>query len=163
MISAILASTASGGIGNKGTLPWPKHSEDLQYFKNITNNQVVVMGRKTWDDPLMPNPLPDRINCVFTHTPLKDPLSARKLTGNVVEELTLLAQQFHSKEIIVIGGKSLFEAAEPIIEKIYWTRMKGDYWADTRVNLETWLTTFRIKKVRPGDNCTYEVWEKQYF
>jgi len=163
MISAILASTASGGIGFRGTLPWPKHSEDLAQFKQRTTDQVVVMGRKTWDDPLMPTPLPNRINCVFTTKPLADPLSARRLSGNIPEQLKLLEQQFHNKEIFVIGGRELFEAAEPVVQKLYLTRIKGDYWTDTRINLDRWLNLFVLRSVRPGENCTYEVWERKYF
>jgi dihydrofolate reductase len=70
MIAAILASTNTGGIGLNGTLPWPKHSEDLKWFKEHTSNQIVVMGRKTWDDPMMPKPLPNRINCVVSSNPV---------------------------------------------------------------------------------------------
>lgn len=163
MISAILASTASGSIGFRGTLPWPKHSEDLAQFKQRTTDQVVVMGRKTWDDPLMPKPLPDRINCVFTTKPLADSLSARRLSGDIPEQLKLLEQQYDNKEIFVIGGKELFEAAEPVVQKLYLTRIKGEYFADAKLNLERWLASFIIRSVRPGENCTYEVWEKQYF
>ena len=163
MISAILASTASGGIGFRGTLPWPKHSEDLKQFQKLTTNQVVVMGRKTWDDPFMPNPLPNRTNCVFTSKPLRDPLSARRLEGDVCEQLKILEQQFKDKEIFVIGGGTLFEAAEPVIEQIYLTRIQGNYFADTRVNLDRWLNLCTIKRVRPGLNCTYELWKRTFF
>ena len=55
MICSILASTNLGGIGNRGTLPWPKHPQDMIWFKEHTENQIVVMGRNTWDDPKMPN------------------------------------------------------------------------------------------------------------
>jgi dihydrofolate reductase len=44
MINAILACDDKGGIGKNGTLPWPKQSEDLAYFKRMTDAQTVVMG-----------------------------------------------------------------------------------------------------------------------
>jgi dihydrofolate reductase len=66
MICSILAATNLGGIGNRGTLPWPKHTQDMIWFKEHTENQIVVMGRNTWDDPKMPKPLPNRINYVVS-------------------------------------------------------------------------------------------------
>lgn len=162
MISAILASTSQGGIGNRGTLPWPKHKEDLAWFREHTTNNLVVMGRRTWDDPMMPKPLPNRINCVVSNRPL-DTIDARRIYGDVKQEILNLEKTFSDKEIFIIGGKQLYEATEPIITRIYLTRIKGNYFTDTKINLDRWLACFRIKTVRPGDNCTYEIWDRQLF
>ena len=54
------------GFSKNGTMPWPKNTQDLQHFKETTNNNVVVMGRLTWDDPFMPTPLKNRINILVT-------------------------------------------------------------------------------------------------
>lgn len=162
MICSILAATNVGGIGNRGTLPWPKHKEDLAWFKEHTTNQVVVMGRKTWDDPLMPKPLPNRINCVFSNNPLEG-FIARRLSGDTVEEVKKLHGQFPSRKIFVIGGRELYEATEPVVERVYLTRMKGAWFTDTRIDLDKYLACFRIKSVRPGNNCTYEIWDRVLF
>ncbi len=66
MIKAILACDNEGGVSKKGTIPWPKNTKDLRWFKKNTTNNVVVMGSKTWVDPLMPWPLPNRINDLAT-------------------------------------------------------------------------------------------------
>ena len=66
MIKAIFAVDYWGGMGFSGSLPWPHHREDLQYFKEQTDNNVVVMGRRTWDDPKMPKPLPNRTHVIIT-------------------------------------------------------------------------------------------------
>jgi dihydrofolate reductase len=34
-------------IGVGGTLPWPKLTEDRAYFKNLTRNKILILGRKT--------------------------------------------------------------------------------------------------------------------
>ena len=48
MISAIVAVDNNWGIGFNGDLL--EHiPEDLKYFKKLTENNVVIMGRKTWD------------------------------------------------------------------------------------------------------------------
>jgi dihydrofolate reductase len=162
MICSILAATNLGGIGNRGTLPWPKHKEDLAWFKEHTTNQVVVMGRKTWDDPLMPKPLPNRINCVFSNNPLEG-FIARRLHGDTQLEVKKLQDQFPNRKIFVIGGRELYESTEPIVERVYLTRMKGAWFTDTRIDLDKYLACFRIKSVRPGTNCTYEIWDRVLF
>lgn len=162
MISAILASTSLGGIGNRGTLPWPKHKEDLAWFKEHTTNNVVVMGRRTWDDPMMPKPLPNRINCVVSNHTLNT-IDARRISGDIKQEVLDLEKNFSDKEIFIIGGRQIYEATESIVQRIYLTRMKGNYWTDTKISLDKWLACFRIKTVRPGTNCTYEIWDRQLF
>jgi dihydrofolate reductase len=162
MIKAILAATSNGGIGNRGTLPWPKHKEDLAWFKEHTEGHIVVMGRTTWDDPKMPKPLPNRVNCVVSNNLIAGH-QVRRLHGDVRQQVLDLQAQFPDKDVYVIGGKSIYEACEGIVERIYLTRMKPNYWTDTRINLERWLATFRIKSVKPGENCTYEVWDRDIF
>lgn len=164
MIASILASTNMGGIGNRGTLPWPKHKEDLAWFKEHTTDQIVVMGRKTWDDPMMPKPLPNRVNCVFTNRSLGEHAhNARRLSGAADIQVKLLQSQFPSKNIFVIGGKELYDSTASIVDRVYLTRMKGNWFTDTRIELERYLTCFRIKSVRPGTNCTYEIWDRVFF
>ena len=66
MISAIVAVDNNWGIGYNGNLL--EHiPDDLKYFKQLTSNKMVVMGRKTWDS-LPIKPLPDRLNIVITNT-----------------------------------------------------------------------------------------------
>jgi dihydrofolate reductase len=162
MICSILAATSLGGIGNHGTLPWPKHSEDLRWFKEHTEGQIVVMGRNTWDDPKMPKPLPNRVNCVVSNN-IIDGYTVRRIHGDVVQAAIDLQKQFSTKDIYIIGGKSIYEATAEIVDRIYLTRMKGNYWCDTRIQLDRYLASFRIKTVRPGTNCTYEIWDRDVF
>ena len=66
MIKAIMAVDDKGGISKGSSMPWPKNSNDLKWFKKNTENQIVVMGSKTWEDPFMPAPLANRINILVT-------------------------------------------------------------------------------------------------
>ena len=67
MIKAILAIDDEGGVSKDGSMPWPKNSNDLKWFKNHTLNNVVIMGKLTWIDPFIPTPLKDRINVLVTN------------------------------------------------------------------------------------------------
>jgi dihydrofolate reductase len=54
-------------IGCNDEMPW-HIPEDLKFFKRMTLNSIIVMGRKTFDS--FPNgPLPNRIHIVITKTP----------------------------------------------------------------------------------------------
>ena len=162
MIKAIMAATTMGGIGNRGTLPWPHNREDLMWFKQHTEGHVVVMGRNTWDDPKMPKPLPDRVNIVVTNQAIND-YAVRRIQGDLPQQLVTLQKQFNDRDIFVIGGKQIYEAAADVVDQVILTRVKGNYWADTRIQLERYLAPFRIKTVRPGTGCTYEIWDREMF
>ena len=57
-ISCIVACCPDGGIGYRGTLPWPRIREDRVHFKRTTVDvdggvgmrNAVIMGRNTWDE-----------------------------------------------------------------------------------------------------------------
>ena len=60
----LVAAVADNGvIGVDGALPWHL-PEDFAHFKATTLDQVVVMGRKTYES--MGRPLPRRTNIVVT-------------------------------------------------------------------------------------------------
>lgn len=162
MIAAILASTNAGGIGYNGTLPWPKHREDLQWFREHTTNNIVVMGRKTWNDPMMPKPLPNRVNYVVSsqHVAIEHRKFVTWIPGNPAENILNIEKKHPDKTIFVIGGKKLYEACMPVVQRVYLTRIKGNYWTDTRVNLDRMLSNFRLYSVTPSEHCTFEIWDR---
>jgi dihydrofolate reductase len=139
MINAIFAVDFNGGMGFNGSLPWPHNAEDLQYFKTLTTGHVVVMGRKTWDDPKMPKPLPNRTVYVATHRPVT---YAMPFSGDVKEKLLEIEKTHTDKQIFVIGGPDLIEAAKPILDRIYLTHIKGSYKVDTRIYVKEFLAGF---------------------
>jgi len=162
MIISILASTNTGGIGNRGTLPWPHNKEDLKWFKQHTEGHIVVMGRNTWDDPKMPKPLPNRVNVVVTNNPITN-YQVRRISGDINEQVLSLQRQFPSKDIYIIGGKQVYENTADIVDRVILSRMKGNYWCDTRLQLDRYLAAFRIRSVKPTPDCTYEIWDRELF
>jgi len=165
MIISILASTSTGGIGNRGTLPWPHNKEDMQWFVKHTTGNIVVMGRNTWDDPKMPKPLPNRENYVVSsrHVAQQYQHLVKWIPSNPVENILQLQKDNPAKDVYVIGGRQLYEATESIVDRVYLTRIKGAWFTDTRIQLESMLACFQIKSVKPGDNCTYETWDRIMF
>lgn len=166
MIAAIFASTTAGGIGLGGSLPWAKQGknlEDLAWFRSHTKNNIVVMGRKTWEDPMMPKPLPDRINYVVSSRNIFSQYGSQVkwIPNNVCENIQNLSKSNPNKKIFVIGGQQLYESTIDLVDIIYWTRIKTNFRYDVKLSIDKILQNFRLMSVKPGNDCTYEIWERK--
>lgn len=135
-MKAICAMDEHGGIGKNGTLPWARNIQDLRWFKGMTRNKTVVMGRKTYDDPAMPHPLKDRLNVVIGSTTAADyewdlstTLFMKKFEPDIIK---------YFRDPVLIGGASLFNYAieHRLISNFYINIVPGDYECDTHINLD---------------------------
>jgi dihydrofolate reductase len=152
MICTIFATDQVGTFGNKGTLPWPFHPEDMAWFKEHTTDQIVVMGRNTWDDPKMKKPLPNRINCVVSSKPLVGYPSVRRLHGDYKAQIRDLQTLFPTKNIFVIGGPTLITDCKDLIDYAYITHRKGAAFSDVRMDMRAFMTGMRITSSRPSSD-----------
>lgn len=128
MISVVVATDSKGGIGKDNKLMWNIPS-DLKRFKEITTkNQIkidndikniVVMGKKTYDS--IGRELPNRANIV---------LSSKNKCSYSVEDILDYNERFPEEEIFVIGGEQIYKQFLPYTDKIYLTRVRGDFGAD---------------------------------
>lgn len=161
MINALFASDQFGGIGFNGTLPWPHNSNDLKNFKRLTDGHIVVMGRRSWDDPKLPKPLPNRIAYVATNRPVEHALS---IHGNIAEEVLKLEKRYPNKTIWVVGGADILEQCKDLYDRIYLTHFKGNFRIDTKVNLKSILAGYHFVKASadPKENCTFVVYESVF-
>ena len=127
-MKAIFAVDADGGIGKAGTLPWPKILGDLERFKQLTVNGIVVMGRGTWESSGMPKPLPKRRNVVISSQELD-------LPNDVIHWFdTSLLDSIPTAWII--GGAGLIDSTYDNINTIFLTRVPGTYDCDTFVDMD---------------------------
>lgn len=110
-VSLIWAQTRKGVIGAGGTIPWHL-PEDLKHFRELTDGQPVIMGRRTWESlPEKSRPLPGRTNIVVT---AKDGWAADGAVraANLTEALEAAeAAAKPGDRIWVIGGGRLYEEA----------------------------------------------------
>ncbi|WP_409561043.1 dihydrofolate reductase [Hyphomicrobium sp. B1] len=128
-ISLIVAVSENGVIGRDGALPW-RLSSDLKTFRRLTMDKPIVMGRKTFDS--IGKPLDGRDNIVITRDPAFE-VAGVSTCESVADALTLarvLAKTRGADEIMVIGGVQVFEAALPVADRIYLTRVHADVEGD---------------------------------
>jgi dihydrofolate reductase len=129
-IALIVAMDRHRGIGKNNDLMW-NLPEDMQFFKRMTKDQIVVMGRKNYDSiPERFRPLPNRLNCVLTQS--KDFIAPDCL---VFHELSTCIAHFHgdARQIFIIGGGEIYRLAMETlsIDDMYITEVDGEFGADT--------------------------------
>lgn len=161
MINAIFATDINGAMGNNGTLPWSKNAHDMEWFRSHTMGHVVLMGRKTWDDPAFPKPLPGRISYVLTNRPTDLPIFARPVSGDMKSVLSEIAQQHPDKKIFVIGGPKVLDDAKPYLYNVFLTTFKGSHRANVRIQLKDFLSGFQVKRCEtsPDFSCSFLKYE----
>jgi dihydrofolate reductase len=150
MIASIFSVDQTGGVGNRGTLPWRHHPEDMEWFKDLTTHHVVVMGRKTWDDPKMPKPLPMRTCVVATNSSIDSHPRIRTIRGDLNAQILELQEVYPGKNIWIIGGVNLLQQCKNITDYAYVTHRKGSHFSDTRIDLAHYMQGMRITSSRPS-------------
>jgi len=158
MIKAIFAIDESNGLGKDGGMPWPLNKEDLQWFKRTTENQVVVMGKKTWDSTDIPKPLPNRQNVVITNEFLER-TDIDQIRGDICQGLTHFESKNDNLDVFVIGGANILTQAKPVIDYVYITRIQGSYQCDTILDLDDFLTGFKLVEIIELGTCKVEAYE----
>jgi dihydrofolate reductase len=127
IIHLIWAQSRRGVIGQQGALPWHL-PEDLAFFKRMTAQDAVVMGRRTWESlPDAVRPLPRRMNLVLTRQLEFEALGAH-VVQSMEEAIRLVGQE---KTLWLIGGSSLFKDFLPIAERVCLTEIDANFDGDT--------------------------------
>lgn len=127
MISAIVCADMNNAIGYKGEL-LGRIPEDMQRFKSITENNIILMGRKTWES--LPNkPLLNRINWVVSRSVPYG--KVRGFINDYIESDLATAIKFinmgHCGEVFVVGGGEIYKEMLPYCDRIYFTRVYHMY------------------------------------
>lgn len=162
MIRAIMATDDLGGISKNGSMPWPKNSSDLQWFKKNTMGQIVVMGRLTWIDPFMPAPLKGRINVLVTNQKKENYIGADEyISGDIYKSVSSLLKKYLERDIYIIGGAEIFNQLFNIIEEFYLTKIYGNFKCDKTIDLKKIQDEMKlIEKIANDKNSHFEIWKK---
>jgi dihydrofolate reductase len=158
MINALFAADQFGGLGVNGTLPWPHNSSDLKRFKQLTDGHIVVMGRRSWDDPKLPKPLPNRTVYVATNRAVQH---ASVIKGDLQEAVTTIKNTHPNKTVWVVGGAEILAQCKDLYDRIYLTHIHGVYKIDTKIDMKSMLSGYRMVEATadPKDKCTFVVYE----
>ena len=123
-IKLIAAIDLHFGIGKDGNLLF-KIPEDMKLFKQLTTDNIVLMGRKTFES-IRCKPLPDRINIVISST--KEYQNEDIITfDNYEEALEFVRQRFPDKDLYIIGGGQVYRRCINFADEIILTRYNRIY------------------------------------
>ncbi|MBT6032845.1 MAG: type 3 dihydrofolate reductase [Kordiimonadaceae bacterium] len=139
--SLIVAATENGVIGKDNDMPW-KISSDLQYFKKITMNKPIIMGRKTFQS--IGKPLPGRVNIVITRDTnfVVDGVITAHSVDMALDVAKGMAGSKGLKEIMVIGGAQIYALCLPQADRLYLTRIHAEIEGDAyfpELDAKDWL------------------------
>jgi dihydrofolate reductase len=149
-LDLIAACDLNRGIGNKNELPWYLPN-DLKFFNSKTSTRnandapenVVIVGRKTWDSfKPKQKPLPRRRNIVITRQEISEEETHSFKDGDsknrgvfvhTLEEAVELAfGENDQSSCFVIGGAVIYEQAlrHPAFDLLYLTEIEGRFECD---------------------------------
>ena len=126
MITCIVAMDEQAHIGFQGHMPW-HIPEELYLFQQLTLHHTILMGRKTWES--IGRPLPERKMLIASRTKHEYPYEQVQ----IVKGVTAILQYYqHSKEeLMVCGGREIYQLSLPYAHRIYISIIKGIYPSDT--------------------------------
>lgn len=101
---------------------------DKRYFKQLTEHQVVIMGRKTYESLPGKRPLENRVNIILTKS--ADFSVKGFLVAHSLDELFVLLEDYRDKEVFVIGGQSIYKQLYSYCDTAYITKIDYTYHAD---------------------------------
>ncbi len=156
MIIAIFAIDEKNGMGKNNAMPWPSNKEDMKWFKTVTTDNFVVMGRKTWDSLGKYKPLPNRTNIVISRNKIPNVIT---FSDNICENILNLQDRNPTKNVFIIGGLEILKLTKPIIQKIFLTKIPGVYDCDVTINLSEFLNTFTLTELLINNECNIETYE----
>ena len=148
----IVACDPKGGIGYNNKLPWSNIQGDLPRFKNLTQGQVVVMGRNTWES-LPKKPLLGRLNFVVTSQNLILPNGAIRVSN--------LNNFSEFNNAWLIGGASLINSSWYMIDEIHLTKTLTEYTCDRYIDLLYLEQNFMCWFKEQHADHTYEIWKRK--
>ena len=124
-IYMIAACAKNGVIGNQGAIPWDIPGEQKR-FKDLTMNNIVIMGRRTYEE--IGKPLPGRIMIILSSTKKFDGCYQAE---SISEALVLAGEIAEEKDIFICGGAELYKLCMPYAKKLFITEINLEVEGDT--------------------------------
>ena len=121
----IVAVYDDWGIGQNGTQPVAL-SADRKFFREMTRDAMVIVGRRTVDDFPGKKPLPGRVNVVLSRKTDEIPGFTICSSPEAAAKLAETAER-----AMVIGGGSIYKQMLPLCDTAYITKVHATPQSDT--------------------------------
>ena len=116
-MDAIVAVYSDWGIGDGGTQPVVLKA-DRAHFRQMTEGNAVIVGRKTLSDFPGGRPLKNRYNIVVTRQDIR--IEGAQVVHSTEEALAAAAEH---PRCLVIGGASVYRQFYPHCDRVFLTKI----------------------------------------
>lgn len=116
-MDAIVAVYSDWGIGDGGTQPVVLKA-DRVHFRQVTDGNAVIVGRKTLSDFPGGRPLKNRYNIVVTRQDIQ--IEGAQVVHSTEEALAAAAEH---PRCLVIGGASVYKQFYPHYDRVFLTKI----------------------------------------
>ena len=123
-LNLIAAVGKNRELGKDNDLIWHL-KEDLKYFKEKTNNNTIIMGRKCFES--LPGLLPNRKHIIIINN--KDYIVNGALIMHNIEEVLEYVKNT-DETCFIIGGAKIYEIFLPYCNNLYLTEIDDEKDAD---------------------------------
>jgi dihydrofolate reductase len=115
--AAIAAMSLNRVIGRGNQIPWHL-PEDFKWFKQMTTDQVIVMGRKTFES--IGRPLPNRETVVLSRSGFQHP------GVRTVANLSAIDLAAETRTVFICGGAEIYRQTLPFCGELFLTLVKRE-------------------------------------
>ncbi len=127
MVGLIVAYTNNRVIGNKGQIPWRIKGEQRR-FKELTTGNVVIMGRRSYDE--IGHPLPNRYTVVVSKTASYE-FDNCTTKPTLTDAVNYAKETFPDKNIYLSGGAGIYKEGLSLADKLFITEVDLNIEGDT--------------------------------
>lgn len=96
---------SSYGLGKNKSIPW-KVKDEMAYFKQLTDDSIVIMGRITYES--IGKALPNRINIVISSTLKQEACADIIIVKSIMESLLYIESLNTIRKVFIIGGSNIY-------------------------------------------------------
>lgn len=151
---AVAAVAENGVIGRDGELPWPSIPADKRQYRERIADHPVVLGRRTFDS--MRDDLPGSAQVVVSRSVSAFDVPTAHAASGVDEALATL-ESFGADRAYVIGGAAIYELFMPVVDRMFLSRVPGEYEGDT--TFPEWdRKELTLVETTPYEAFTLEEW-----
>jgi len=161
MITIIAAIGKNNELGKDNQLLWHL-PEDLKYFKKMTLEHPIIMGRKTYES--IGKPLPNRTNIVVSRK--EDWFEEGILIVPSIKDAIKHAKKIN-EQIFIIGGGNIYEQTIDLADCLKITQVDFQTKADAffpKIDENIWQKTDEIHHPKDEKNTydfSFQTWERR--
>lgn len=154
---AVAAVAENGVIGKDGELPWPSIPADRRQYRSRIADWPVILGRPTFES--MRDDLPGRAQIVLSRSAPDYDIDSVYIVNGLEEAIETL-ESLGNERAYVIGGASIYELFQPVVDRMLISRVPGEYEGDAY--FPDWESQdWTLKQRTEYEDFTLEEWERK--